>query len=454
MRIAWIGPTPAERGTVTFISAQLIDGLAALGFEVDVYCESTPDGVPDRLRERQGVRFVSENNPWEWNRWYSRTQMSQMLTGAGSRTLVQARLARRMAAEHGRHPYDLVYQASQLELLGLRPHLRRLPPIVFHPHTHAAGELRWLRREAALADRCTPPARNRAVIGMMAGRAAIQRRDIQHGRLVIALSERFGEHLASDYGYPTDRIAVVPNPIDLGRLSPPARGANGRPAPPLVLFVSRMAVRKGVDAVVQLSHRLAETGAGQLVVAGSNSKWSNYRPLLEDLDPGVAEYRGQVPEAELAALYHRASVLVQPSRFEPFGLTVAEALACGVPVVATDEVGATEGVDPAVCRVVAPGDAAAFERAVHELLADLSTGREKAIRRQARAEAERCFAPALAAERLAAALESVRQSGRARPARARAGSVPPKTPVRARAAATIERLRPGSRSSRAIALLT
>ena len=246
-----MGPTPDERGTVTHISLQLIEGLADRGFEVDVYCASPIDDVPDRLRERDGIRLICEPNGWEWDRWYSRTQLSQVATGAASRVLVQARLARRLVAEHAQRPYELVYQASQLELLALRPYLRRLPPIVFHPHTHAAGELRWLRRELPLADRCTPAARNRAVIAMMAGRAAMQRRDIQHGELVIALSEHFGEQLAADYGYPEDRIAVVPNPIDLSRLTPPPRRA--RADRPQLLFVSRIAVRKGVEAVVRLS---------------------------------------------------------------------------------------------------------------------------------------------------------------------------------------------------------
>jgi glycosyltransferase involved in cell wall biosynthesis len=432
MRIAWIGPTPAEHGTVTHISAQLIDGLAELGFEIDVYCESEPTDLPDSLRERGGVRFIAEENPWEWNRWYSRTQLTQVVTGAGSRALVQLRLGRRIAAAHSRRPYDLVYQASQLELLGLRPHLNRLPPIVFHPHTHAAGELRWLKRESALAARCASPAHNRAVIAMMAGRAGLQRRHIQHGRLVIALSERFGEHLARDYGYPADRIAVVPNPIDLDRLTPVPEGSNGRPASPLVLFVSRIAVRKGVDSVVRLSHALGRTDAARLMVIGGNSKWSNYRPLLDDLDPRIAQYRGHVPEQELASLFRHASVLVQPSRFEPFGLTVAEALASGVPVVATDEVGATEGIDPAVCRVVPAGDEPAFERAVHDLLSDIGGPKRAAIRRKARAEAERSFSPSLAAERLALALESTKRPAPESRSRARAGSAPARTPGRAR----------------------
>jgi glycosyltransferase involved in cell wall biosynthesis len=270
------------------------------------------------------------------------------------------------------------------------------------------------------------------VIAMMAGRAAIQRRDIHRAELVIALSESFGEQLARDYGYPADRIAVVPNPIDLGRLAPPER----RPARgerPLILFVSRIAVRKGVESVVRLSHRLGDTGAARLAVVGGLTKWSDYRVLLGDLDPRSAEYRRRLSEEELATLYREADVLIQPSRFEPFGLTVAEALASGVPVVASDQVGAAKHVDRAVCRVVPAGDDDALERGVDGLLADLASRRGSALRRQARLEAERLFAPAVASDRLAAALERFRKPARRSPAPAPSGNGRPRTRSLARA---------------------
>ena len=72
--------------------------------------------------------------------------------------------------------------------------------------------------------------------------------------------------------------------------------------------------------------------------------------LAEELRAAGADLRGYVPQEELVGLYQGAACLVQPSRFEGFGLPVLEAMACGVPVVAVDE--------PALREVA--GDAAVF----------------------------------------------------------------------------------------------
>jgi glycosyltransferase involved in cell wall biosynthesis len=250
----------------------------------------------------------------------------------------------------------------------------------------------------------------------MATRAAIQRRDVKLARALVAPSARFADHLAVDYAYPRERIHVLPNPIDLERLSPPddlPQGAHRETF--TVLFVSRIAVRKGVEMIVELSHRLADLeGKLDLQLIGGASQWSNYEPLLQDLNPAVATYRGQLSPFDLAEVYRHAVAVVQPSRFEPFGLTVAESLATGHPVVASDEVGAVDGVDPRVCRVFPAGDGRAFAEALRGLLADLAGPEGPGLARLARLEAERLFSPGLAGRRLAGILEDLIPS-KARP---------------------------------------
>ena len=62
-----------------------------------------------------------------------------------------------------------------------------------------------------------------------------------------------------------------------------------------LLFVSRLAVRKGLDLVVGLSHRLSDlTGRVRIEIIGDKSLWSDYRALLSDLNPGVGVYRGEL----------------------------------------------------------------------------------------------------------------------------------------------------------------
>jgi glycosyltransferase involved in cell wall biosynthesis len=408
-RVAWIG-TPKDTG-LTYIATQLIERLPDFDIEVDCFSPSTEDQVPERLRTREGLRFFFQPLRYRPDRWYSHGKLSGYVIGQSERAAAQALLAARIRREHSARPYDCVYQFSQPELFAVRALRRRLPPIVLHPETHAAGELRWLYRERHLVAEATSRSREVAVRAMIQTRAWIQRRDINLASLVIAPSARFADYLSVDYGFPRERIVVVRNPIDLTRHTPPHVAEREPADPQRLLFIARMSVRKGVEMVVRLSHQLADlTGKVHIHLIGDHTSWSDYRFLLRGLHPGTATYEGYVPAPELARLYQRADAIIQPSRFEPFGLTISEALASGIPVVASTEVGAVDGVDPSVCRVFPDGDDAAFARQVRELLAETTVaGRRHELSTIARSEAERLFAPDTSARALADALHRLPQ---------------------------------------------
>jgi glycosyltransferase involved in cell wall biosynthesis len=184
------------------------------------------------------------------------------------------------------------------------------------------------------------------------------------------------------------------------------------------LYVSRISCRKGVDLIVGLSHRLRDlAGDVKISIIGGHTQWSDYRRALKDLDPTVATYLGYRPAPEVLARYHTADALLVPSRYEPGSLVVGEALAGGIPVVASDEVGPSEVVDATCMRRFPAGDLDAFERAVRNLLPDLRS-RFPELSSTARAEAERWFAPELISRQLelilreAAALRTTRGSRR------------------------------------------
>jgi glycosyltransferase involved in cell wall biosynthesis len=101
-----------------------------------------------------------------------------------------------------------------------------------------------------------------------------------------------------------------------------------------------------------------------------------------------------------------SDILLQASKYEPFALTVAEALASGVPVVATTEVGAIEGVDRSVVWAVEPGDVEGMASAITALLERLKADPAD-MRSNARTEARRLFAPDVVCEQISVAIEQL-----------------------------------------------
>ena len=201
---------------------------------------------------------------------------------------------------------------------------------------------------------------------------------------------------------------VVPNAIDTAYFTPGPLVTDG---PAIILILGRVVVRKGVEDIVALTHRLRDlAGQVRFVVIGDGSLWSDYRPLLDDLAPGMAEVISQQGRDEVRERLRGARVLIQASHYEPFGLTVGEALSCGVPTIVTDAVGAGEGLSADVSTCVAVGDVDAIEAAVR---AELNLGPLTEQRQEScRAEAIRRYSPAVVGEQALEALRSVATGGR------------------------------------------
>jgi glycosyltransferase involved in cell wall biosynthesis len=167
---------------------------------------------------------------------------------------------------------------------------------------------------------------------------------------------------------------------------------------PLVGMLGRYDVWKGHDVFLEAAARLAPVRPelrfamiGGALNAGQLPHVARYRDaVLEQrarLGLGdrvkVVDHRADVANA-LAAL----DVLVMPSRGEPFGMALVEAMAAGVPVVASDSGGPREIVEDGVTgRLFATGDAAALAETLQSLLADpeaarrlAGAGRERALR--------------------------------------------------------------------------
>jgi len=202
-------------------------------------------------------------------------------------------------------------------------------------------------------------------------------RAVRRAARVLTVSERTKRDLVEVYGVAPGRIVVTPNGVD--PVFTPGEGPRD-----YVLAVGAIQARKGHLAAFEAVSSLGLP----LVIAGPEKD----RAIADELRRRGARLEGYVEPERLAELYRGAACLVQPSRFEGFGLPVLEAMACGTPVVASRE--------PALEEVA--GDAAVFVDEEHladgirQALADRDrlvwAGLERARHFSWRATAERTFA--------------------------------------------------------------
>jgi len=146
-----------------------------------------------------------------------------------------------------------------------------------------------------------------------------------------------------------------------------------------LLYLGTLEPRKNITTLIEAYARLRDTHAirEKLVVAGSKG-WL-YDSIFERVQQLKLEtevlFPGFVADAEQALWYCAASAFVYPSLYEGFGIPVAEALACGVPVVTSNVSSLPEaGADIALC--VDPHSAEAMAEAMYKALSD-QTYREK-----------------------------------------------------------------------------
>lgn len=142
---------------------------------------------------------------------------------------------------------------------------------------------------------------------------------------------------------------------------------------PVVLFVGRMNHEKGVDTLLHAVSILMRDGmAVRLVLVGDGPRRTEYMALASELGLNeVAEFRGFIPYGpDLWAQYERADVFVLPSRSEALGLVIIEAMARGLPVVATRVGGIPDLVrDGENGRLVSPDSPGSLAEAIASVLA-------------------------------------------------------------------------------------
>ena len=397
MRIAWIG-TPAAGGGVGGMCRHFLKELGNMPGELDVYANAEISDVPELLDTFDGdrKRFLPFRYHWDWNAWYGRNRRTAFVVSFLKRLPLHGQMVIALIAEHRRQPYDVVIQFSQGELLSLKRHAGKLPIVLF-PCVHAAGELHWCRKEDAISRRCERGWWRVLRNGYLAHRARLQKRDYRLARGVIGMSHRFNRWVQRDYRVPSERLGVVYHPIEVGG---PSDQRPTTPRPIRLLFVGRVSVRKGVELLVQvIPSVLAAHPDVEVGVIGAGSLWSDYETLLSDLPKERCRWLRSLPNDQVAAEMLDSDILLVPSWYEPGGIVVGEALANGMIVVASDEVGSAENLPPSVCKEFHAGDLEGFRSAIDLAIGAVRT-RGPELRQEAAAVAGREFDPGRMAEQL------------------------------------------------------
>lgn len=219
-----------------------------------------------------------------------------------------------------------------------------------------------------------------------------ERRALAVVRQVVATSPTTARELAG-YGLPQERIAVVEPGTDP---APLARGSGGDDL--ALLCVATLTPRKGHALLVRALAAVRDL-PWHLTCAGSTTRDRTTAGILaREIDAlglsGRIELTGELDEAALAERFQRADVFVMASHYEGYGMVFDEALARGLPIVATWG-GATAETVPAAAGLLVPtGDQSALAAALRRLMTDAELrARLRAGARDARA----CLRPWLGA---------------------------------------------------------
>ena len=228
--------------------------------------------------------------------------------------------------------------------------------------------------------------------------------------LVVGCSEHVAGRIRARFPAGAQRCQVVPNGVDVGRFTPVTEPPRGR-----LLFSGRVAPDKGVHVLCDAFRALrAQFPEVELELVGPEAPVApemqaalSDDPLVRGLDRfdgqgyvgalrellgvdlAAVRFAGPLPFDDMPRRYSAATMVVNPSLEEAFGMALVEAMAAGLPTVATSVGGMPEVVaDGVTGLLVPPNDSAALAGALGRLLGEPelarrlgAAGRERAVQR-------------------------------------------------------------------------
>ncbi len=191
--------------------------------------------------------------------------------------------------------------------------------------------------------------------------------------VVVVLSMRMVDYLiAHEFNMPD--IRLIPNGIDIARFQPAPTSTSPADRPRVVVCVSLLRYEKGIDVLLQawrlVQEQLAPSSQAQLIIVGDGPLQAQLECMAKAL--GIAdsvEFAGF--QSDIPKQFQRGDLAVLPSRFEGMPNAVLEAMACGLPCVATRVSGSEDIIQHGINGLlVEPQDYENMAKALLTLLCD------------------------------------------------------------------------------------
>jgi N-acetyl-alpha-D-glucosaminyl L-malate synthase BshA len=270
-------------------------------------------------------------------------------------------------------PYSLALAAA-MHGTAVRRQLDVLHVHYAVPHATSAWIAREMLQPTELRVITTLHGTDITLVGQDPSFHSITRFSILRSDGVTAVSEYLRRETVRRFDIPAESIEVIPNFVDLERYRRDLEGCHRSQLAPdgekIVMHISNFRPVKRVDDAVRVFARASRRVPARLVLVGDGPTRGLAQKVAEE--EGVAArvtFLGK--QSSVAELLACADVLLLPSESEAFGLVALEAMACGVPVVATAVGGVPELVPDGEAGFLLPlGDVAAMADAVVTLLTD------------------------------------------------------------------------------------